>query len=135
MSTNSPAPEQQRSLTASNRQLSAAIELVMREWIETAGAGADPVSVRIQASAATVPALIRSLLDTVVDLAAEFDHQPRSIELDGLRPLDDGWRTWGTLGLDSALRWAGLPPVATVVAEQVEGIWSINLTIGSDTSV
>jgi hypothetical protein len=58
------------------------------------------VSVRVRAEASTREALVGECLDAVNAQIDEFDAQPIAITLDGLRPIDGGFRAWASLYLD-----------------------------------
>ena len=57
-------------------------------------------SVRIRAEAATQEALVDQCLEAILARIDEFDAQPIAITLDGLRPIDRGYRAWGSLYLN-----------------------------------
>jgi hypothetical protein len=59
-------------------------------------------SVRFQAVAGTQTDLIAACLNAVMQEIDAFDRRPLGVILDGVRPIDNGFRAWGTLFLDYA---------------------------------
>ena len=57
-------------------------------------------SIRFRAEASTREELVRACLENIVTEIAAFDACPAAITLDGIRPIDNGYRAWGSLFLD-----------------------------------
>jgi hypothetical protein len=58
-------------------------------------------AVRFQASAGTQTGLVGACLNAVMQEIDAFDRRPRAVILDGVRPVADGYRSWGTIFLDT----------------------------------
>lgn len=76
--------------------LSRAIELI----VGPAGRGDPDRSARFQAIAGTQTELISACLNAVMEKIDTFDRRPLGVILDGVRPVANGYRAWGTLFLD-----------------------------------
>jgi hypothetical protein len=94
---------QSRTVSATDSNVMVVIESVINIWLaEVVRVPTDTTAdqaARIQASADSIDTLVEQLTETVRQTAVEFDRTAKSVQIDGLRPIESGWRIWGTVGL------------------------------------
>ncbi len=93
------------------------------------------ITARFQATAGTVPELIVRLLDAVIASGEDFEASVARVLIDGIRPIESGYRGWGVATLGARLRAdQGIRRIAGVPAvTEAHGGVSISLLLELET--
>lgn len=96
-----------------------AIESALNNLMRSSDAVVPERWARIQVNADSVEAAVLRVIDAIAGAAEDFGQAPARVELDGIRPNEDGWRIWGRLGLSDVEE--GVLPRADEMAVTIRG--------------
>lgn len=119
-------------IDAIGRAMNAVLELTC----PAAREGEGNVTVRIQAQGDSIVDLIPQLLDRVLAVAEDFAALPDRVRIDGIRPIEHGYRAWGVVEIENG-DLSEFPrhvivgnPVITDKSGQIEVSFRIELPTG-----
>ncbi len=125
-------------ITVSDPVLQVAMSKLLGSLLASTGTGANSdlepdLTAKIRAEAADLPNLAEALMQQLVGIATDFDAAAVSVTIEGIRPIDDGMRAWGIVGLSSEAAGPeiSISMLRTPDVRQEQGNWVIqtDLTI------
>jgi hypothetical protein len=121
-----------RSIRAEGATFTEALADLLAEVAKRASGGSAPSdrSIRWQCEAATEAGLVAAAIESIAAVTEDHGATIAGIELDGVRPIETGFRCWGTLATGASDTQA--QPIGIADRPRVEhrdGAWHIALTV------
>lgn len=106
------------------------LSAIQAAFDQLVGAGGESgVNVRIQAEGVDQETAVRHLAGEMAESDADYGRGVAGVVLDGLRPIEGGWRIWGSVWLGASGSIAREMAVAGVQIERVEDGVRVVLTV------